>query len=162
MLENPIFISPERIDDSILQFRGHNVLPGSALATFYDMEPADFLQAVLNNRERFPEDFVLQIGRDEYAFTEQGIAMLAGVLPSERVAAMNIEIMRAFIRARSVSEPSPKAAATPEFIASERPQWRFSDKHAAAHGEHEIEEVERSPFVIHRSAFARPRTTRPT
>ena len=72
------------------------------------------------NRERFPEDFVFRLTADEvaglgsrvgvsgwggrrhrpYAFTEQGVAMLSSVLRSPRAVAVNIEIMRAFVRLR--------------------------------------------------------------
>jgi len=82
------------------------------------------LQAVKRNRERFPDDFMLQLtatgwaalrsqivisktrrgGRRyaPYAFTEQGVAMLSSVLGSERAIAVNIEIMRAFVRMRQM------------------------------------------------------------
>ncbi|NLS94617.1 MAG: ORF6N domain-containing protein [Planctomycetaceae bacterium] len=80
-------------------------------------------QAVKRNAERFPEDFMFQLSADEfanwksqivtsnpaakmgvrrrpYAFTEQGVAMLSSVLRSDRAVAVNIEIMRAFVRLR--------------------------------------------------------------
>jgi hypothetical protein len=81
------------------------------------------VQAVKRNLERFPEDFMFQLSRDEfsilrsqsvtssywggrryppYAFTEQGVAMLSSVLHSQRAIQVNIEIMRAFIRLRQI------------------------------------------------------------
>src|ERR1700730_16515545 len=94
---------------AILYLRGHKVL----------------LQAVRRNRERFPEDFMIQLtaaewaalrsqivtlkrGRGQhrkyrpYAFTEQGVAMLSSVLNSARAIAVNIQIMRAFVRMREL------------------------------------------------------------
>jgi hypothetical protein len=82
------------------------------------------LQAVKRNHGRFPEDFMLQLSADEwvalrsqfvtsnggrggrryapYAFTEQGVATLSTVLNSERAIAVNIEIMRTFVRMREL------------------------------------------------------------
>jgi hypothetical protein len=82
------------------------------------------IQAVKRNRERFPGDFMLQLNAEEwaalrsqivisnvgrggrrylpYAFTEQGVAMLSSVLKSKRAIAVNIEIMRAFVRMREL------------------------------------------------------------
>jgi ORF6N domain len=83
-------------------------------------------QAVRRNANRFPEDFMFQLAQDEaatilnsrsqsvilkrgenvkyrpYAFTEQGVAMLSSVLHSDRAVAVNIEIMRAFVRLRRI------------------------------------------------------------
>jgi hypothetical protein len=79
------------------------------------------IQAVKRNVERFPKDFMFQLKKEEfailksqfvtsrwgglrraypYAFTEQGVAMLSGVLNSPRAIRVNIEIMRAFVRLR--------------------------------------------------------------
>jgi len=78
-------------------------------------------QAVQRNRDRFPQDVLLRLSDEEtaglrsqivisntrggrrhrpYAFTEQGVAMLSGVLRSPRAVAVNIEIMRAFVQLR--------------------------------------------------------------
>ena len=94
------------------------------LARLYEVEPRALIQAVKRNRERFPDDFVFQLNREEidvlksqnviakspgrggahraapYAFTEQGVAMLSSVLRSERAVRVNVEIMRAFVRLR--------------------------------------------------------------
>jgi hypothetical protein len=82
-------------------------------------------QAVKRNIERFPDDFMFQLTKDEYkslisqnviskpegrgglrnpplAFTEQGVAMLSSVLTSSRAAEVNIAIMRAFVRLREI------------------------------------------------------------
>ena len=93
------------------------------LAALYQVEPRALIQAVKRNRERFPLDFTFQLSATEvenlksqivisswggrrratpYAFTEQGVAMLSGVLRSKRAVRVNVEIMRAFIRLRQL------------------------------------------------------------
>jgi hypothetical protein len=94
------------------------------LAALYGVQTKVFVQAVKRNLARFPTDFMFQLTAEEwanlrsqfvtsssghggrrtipYAFTEQGVAMLSTVLSSERAIAVNIEIMRAFVRLRSV------------------------------------------------------------
>jgi len=95
------------------------------LAELYGVVPRELIQAVKRNIKRFPDDFMLQLTQDEdkllrsqnvilkkgrgqhtkypaYAFTEQGIAMLSSVLNSDRAIAVNIEIMRAFVRLREM------------------------------------------------------------
>ena len=57
------------------------------------MATKNLVKAVGRNRDRFPDDFMFQL-------TEHGIAMLSGVLRSERAVRVNIEIMRAFVRLR--------------------------------------------------------------
>lgn len=117
-------ISVDRITQSILILRGFKVLLDSELAALYGVETGALLQAVKRNRERFPGDFMLQLSTEEwtalrsqfvisnvgrggrryapYAFTEQGVAMLSSVLKSKRAIAVNIEIMRAFVRMREL------------------------------------------------------------
>ena len=94
------------------------------LAGLYRVPTKVFNQAVRRNAERFPVDFMFQFSRDEahslrsqivtlerpgrgkyrkylpFAFTEQGVAMLSGVLNSPRAVQVNIAIMRAFVRMR--------------------------------------------------------------
>ena len=95
------------------------------LAELYGVETRALIQAVKRNQARFPEDFMFQLNATEiarlrsqtvmanvpgrggrrnapYAFTEQGVAMLSGVLRSSRAIAVHIEIMRAFVRLRHV------------------------------------------------------------
>jgi hypothetical protein len=114
----------EHITQSILVFRGHKVLLDEDLAALYGVATKVLLQAVKRNRERFPEDFMIQLTPAEwialrsqtvtskpghggrryapYAFTEQGVAMLSSVLGSKRAIAINIEIMRAFVKLREL------------------------------------------------------------
>ena len=123
----------EDISRAILVLRGHKVLLDAELAALYGVETRVLLQAVRRNRERFPEDFMLQLtaaewaalrsqfvtlktGRGQhrkylpYAFTEQGVAMLSSVLSSQRAIAVNIQIMRTFVRMREMLVSNKKLA----------------------------------------------------
>ena len=117
-------VSAERVTHSILAVRGFKVMLDAHLATLYGVPTKVLLQAVKRNLERFPEDFMLQLTAEEwaclrsqivtsnsqrggrryapFAFTEQGVAMLSSVLNSSRAIAVNIEIMRAFVRMREL------------------------------------------------------------
>jgi hypothetical protein len=109
----------ELIENKIYLIRGHKVMLDRDLAQLYSVETRALNQAVRRNIERFPADFMLTLTRDEirdisqfvicskikhaknvYGFTEQGVAMLAGVLNSSRAIQVNIAIMRAFVRLR--------------------------------------------------------------
>lgn len=90
------------------------------LAELYGVETKYLIRAVHRNAERFPDDFMFQLTAEEalrcqfgtskpgrggrrylpYVFTEQGVAMLSGVLRSKRAVTVNIEIMRAFVELR--------------------------------------------------------------
>jgi phage regulator Rha-like protein len=96
----------------------------SDLAELYGVETRALVQAVGRNKDRFPEDFMFRLTKEEfsrlrsqivtsnegrggrryppYAFTEQGVAMLSTVLRSARAVQVNIEIMRAFVRLRQL------------------------------------------------------------
>lgn len=116
-------VAVERIERAILVLRGHKVMLDADLAALYEVSTKVLLQAVKRNLERFPADFMFQLNAEEfqvlrsqfvtskapgrggrryapYAFTEQGVAMLSTVLNSPRAVAVNIEIMRAFVRLR--------------------------------------------------------------
>ena len=111
------------IEQRILIARGHKVMLDADLAKLYEVTTKALVQAVKRNLDRFPADFGFQLTSQEfnhlrsqtvtsssgawggrrtppYAFTEQGVAMLATVLRSPRAIAVNIEIMRAFVRLR--------------------------------------------------------------
>ena len=120
-----------RIERAILVLRGHKVLLDADLAALYEVPTKVLLQAVKRNLERFPEDFMFQLGKQEfailrsqivtsswggrrtvpYAFSEQGVAMLSSVLNSPRAIAVNIEIMRAFVRLRALIASNKDLAA---------------------------------------------------
>ena len=95
----------------------------SDLASLYEVETKVLNQAVKRNGDRFPKDFMFQLTEEEwqtlrsqfvtlngvtrkykpYAFTEQGVAMLSGVLNSKRAVAVNVQIMRTFIKLRELA-----------------------------------------------------------
>ena len=115
---------PETIDIQplIRIIRGQHVILDRDLAVLYRVETRVLNQAVKRNLERFPEDFMFQLTKEEfeiwksqfvtsksilmgarklpYAFTEQGIAMLSSVLKSQTAVDVNIRIMRAFVSMR--------------------------------------------------------------
>ena len=117
-------ISTNQIDRCIYLIRRQKVMLDSDLAELYGVETKVLKRAVKRNRERFPGDFMFSLNNQEvmrlrrqngtsktgrggsrylpYAFAEQGVAMLSGVLTSPRAIKVNVEIMRAFIRLRQV------------------------------------------------------------
>ena len=118
-------ILPGRVESRILYIRGIKVLLDADLAELYGVETKALNQAVKRNTERFPDDFMFQLTESEadslrsqkvtlknrrgqhrkylpYVFTEQGVSMLSSVLRSRRAVLVNIEIMRAFLRLRTL------------------------------------------------------------
>jgi len=116
-------IPQEIIAKRIYLIRGMKVMLSTHLAEMYEVQVKVMIQAIKRNINRFPEDFMFQLTWDEvkslrsqfvtlkkgkhikylpYAFTEQGIAMLSSVLNSERAIQVNIAIMRAFVKLRSI------------------------------------------------------------
>ena len=118
------------IESRIFSVRGQRVMLSPDLAELYGVQTKVLLQAVKRNINRFPEDFAFQLMQDEFAilrsqnvtsswggaryapfaFTEQGVAMLSSVLHSERAVAVNIEIMRTFVKLRSMLESNKELA----------------------------------------------------
>jgi hypothetical protein len=115
-------IKPE-YETLIFQFRGFKVMIDADLAMLYGVPTKALKQQVKRNIKRFPEDFMFELSKNEkdelvtncdrlitlkhssvypLAFTEQGVAMLSSVLHSEKAIKINIEIMRAFARYRSL------------------------------------------------------------
>ena len=120
------------IENRIFIIRGHYVMLDRDLALLYGVKTHVLNQAVKRNIERFPEDFMFELRLDElkilrsqfvilssrsqtvtlkhgkhikylpHAFTEQGVAMLSGVLRSPRAVQVNIQIMRSFVRMRQM------------------------------------------------------------
>lgn len=114
------------IRNLIYTIRGKQVMLDSDVAMLYHYETKNVNKAVKRNIDRFPEDFCFQLTKDEmnkmwfqngttskkennkyrsekylpYAFTEQGIAMLSGVLKNDIAIEVSINIMRAFIEMR--------------------------------------------------------------
>jgi ORF6N domain-containing protein len=125
MKPNESLLPTDRISALILMVRGHRILLDRDLAVLYDVETKALNQAVRRNRDRFPSDFMFQLTAGEvaelnrsqivtssqkhrdprfrpYAFSEQGVAMLSSVLRSKRAVAVNIEIVRVFVRLREM------------------------------------------------------------
>jgi len=121
MKESKSLIPRERIEQRIFVLRSERVMLSTDLARLYQVAPRVLVQSVKRNAERFPPDFMFQLGSREfhilksqivtsswgglrraapYAFTEQGVAMLSSVLRSKRAVRVNIEIMRTFVRLR--------------------------------------------------------------
>lgn len=125
-------IGAEGVGQFILVIRRQRVLLDEHLATLYGVETRVLLQAVKRNPERFPPDFMFELSNAEwtalrsqsvtskpgrggrryapYAFTEQGVAMLSSVLNSDRAIAVNIEIMRSFVRVRKLLDADKSLA----------------------------------------------------
>jgi hypothetical protein len=109
------------IQNKIYEIRGQRVMLDRDLAELYRVTTGALNQAVKRNINRFPEDFMFQITSEEFtnlksqivisswggvrkmpfAFTEQGVAMLSGLLKSNVAIAANILIMRAFVAMRN-------------------------------------------------------------
>jgi hypothetical protein len=115
-------IKPE-YETLIFQFRGFKVMIDADLAVLYGVPTKALKQQVKRNIERFPADFMFELSKDEkdelvtncdrlsilkhssinpMVFTEQGVSMLSSVLRSGKAIKINIEIMRAFARYRSL------------------------------------------------------------
>ena len=108
------------IHNLIYEIRGQKVMLDFDLARLYRVETKVLNQAVKRNMKRFPPDFMFQLSAEEvlnlrsqfvtsskrklsappFAFTEQGVAMLSGVLKSDIAIEANIAIMRAFVQVR--------------------------------------------------------------
>jgi len=131
MTDKSLSLRTEDIENKIYTIRGVQVMLDSDLAELYNVEVRALNQAVKRNIERFPENFMFQLTKDEfenlkfhsgisnlksqivtsssewggrrtlpYAFTEQGVAMLSGVLKSDTAVKVSIQIMNAFVAMR--------------------------------------------------------------
>ena len=109
----------QAIQTKIYEIRGQKVMFDFDLAELYEVETRVLNQAVKRNIKRFPPDFMFQLSKSEWenmssqivmtypikrpktalplAFTEQGLAMLSGILNSDKAINVNIAIMRAFV-----------------------------------------------------------------
>jgi phage regulator Rha-like protein len=119
-----ILIPDERIESKILLIRGKKVMLDRDLAELYEVETALLKRQVKRNIDRFPDDFMFVLSKEEFhnwryqfgtsksikmglryspmAFTEQGVAMLSSVLNSKRAIQANIQIIRAFTKLREM------------------------------------------------------------
>ena len=112
------------VENKIYEIRGQKVMLDFDLAEMYEIETKVLKQSVRRNIERFPEDFMFRLTNEEcnylinsirsqnvtldldwfryppFAFTQEGVAMLSGVLRSPKAIEVNINIMRAFVHMR--------------------------------------------------------------
>ena len=122
----------QTIQSKIYEIRGQRVMLDRDLAELYQVTTGNLNKAVKRNIRRFPPDFMFQLTKDEfnrlnsdlifqngtsnwggtrklpYAFTEQGLAMLSGILTSDIAIDVNISIMRAFVAIRRMVASLPK------------------------------------------------------
>lgn len=124
-------IKGENIVNQIYFIRGEKVMLDFDLAMLYEVETRTLKQAVRRNISRFPEDFMFELTFEElnslrsqfvtlkrgehskykpFAFTEQGVAMLSGILNSEQAIAVNIAIMRTFVQVRKLMDTNKELA----------------------------------------------------
>ncbi|PIR92772.1 DNA-binding protein [Candidatus Falkowbacteria bacterium CG10_big_fil_rev_8_21_14_0_10_43_10] len=141
----------EKIEDKILLIRGQKVMLDRDLAQLYSVETKVLNQAVKRSKERFPKEFMFQLNKKEadnvllqvmnaslrsqfvtlkrgqhrkylpYAFTEYGVVMLSSVLKSQKAIAININIIKAFIRLRELAFSYKDLA---------RKLWELEDKYS--------------------------------
>jgi len=114
-------IPVQNVQSRIYRIRGQQVMLDRDLAVLYNVRAIALRQQISRNRDRFPLDFMFQLtdveveilvsqnvipskqqlgGFKPYAFTEEGVAMLSGVLRSKQAVQVNIAIMRAFVKLR--------------------------------------------------------------
>jgi hypothetical protein len=116
-------LAVERIEAMIYTIRGHRVMLDSDLAKLYGVETKRLNEQVRRSSDRFPQDFMFKLTSEEFdvlksqiatsktgsggkqkqplVFTENGVAMLSGVLKSNQAVQVNIAIMRTFTKLRS-------------------------------------------------------------
>ena len=122
--ENAETISQWTIESKILMIRGKKVLLDRDLAKLYGVPTKRLKEQAKRNMDRFPEDFMFQLTKEEFenwrsqfatsnstkmglryrphAFTEQGVAMLSSVLHSKKAIRVNIAIMRVFVKLKEL------------------------------------------------------------
>jgi hypothetical protein len=129
-------VKQEEIFGRIYFLRGEKVILDQDLAALYNVELKVLNQAVKRNLKRFPSDFMFKLSEIEFknlrsqfvtsswggrrytpfAFTEQGVAMLSGLLNSERAVKVNIEIMRAVVQLRRLIDTNKELAKKIELL----------------------------------------------
>src|SRR3989339_180447 len=147
MAEN-FLIPSERIISKIYIIRNRKVMIDRDLAELYGVTTGNLNLAVKRNIKRFPEDFMFQLSKEEmknwilqiatsnsermglrkqpFVFTEGGVAMLSGVLNSERAINVNIQIIRAFKKKRELLETNE--AIQRKVMELEKKYGRHNDK----------------------------------
>ena len=153
----------QNIQNLIYEIRGVKVMLDKDLADLYHVTTGNLNKAVKRNQKRFPLDFMFQLNQEEfqklkenlifqngisnwggtrklpYAFTEQGLAMLSGLLNSDIAINVNINIMRAFVQMRQALITINNAQLQLEQIRSEVKQLRI-DMDETLHDQNDINE----------------------
>ncbi len=122
MEKENLIVPDEIISSKIYLIRNQKVMLDRDLAELYQVETKVLKQAVKRNINRFPEDFMFELTKNEFdnlrsqivtsswggtrylpsVFTEQGVAMLSSVLKSDRAISVNIKIIRIFTKMRDL------------------------------------------------------------
>lgn len=124
MSKHALTAAPDAIESKIFLVRGCRIMFDFDLAKLYEVETRVLKQSVRRNLDRFPEDFMFQLSKEEwkevvtncdklqdtvkyspslpFAFTEHGVVMLSSVLKSERAVEVSIQITRAFVKFRKL------------------------------------------------------------
>lgn len=125
-----VLVTTDFIATKICFLRDEKVLLDADLALLYGVETKRLKEAVRRNIERFPDDFMFELSKEEWqnlrsqiassswggqrypplAFTEQGVAMLSGILNSPRAVETDIAIMRTFVALRKLMESNKDLA----------------------------------------------------
>ena len=124
-MSGKIAIPDEIITKKIYLIRGQKVMIDRDLSELYEVETKQLKRQVRRNKERFPEDFMFEMSKEEFndwrsqfgtsnpsdkmglryppmVFTEQGVAMLSSVLNSKKAIEVNIKIIRVFTKLREM------------------------------------------------------------
>lgn len=122
------------VEEYIIELRGEKVILDNNVATLYGVETKEVNQAVRNNPAKFPDGYVLEVGKKEMedlrsknlttispmsrslpkAFTEKGLYMLATILKGERATQTTIAIIEAFAKLRELSRTIGEMSANPD------------------------------------------------
>ena len=121
--DNEVRIPDEVLMDKIYLIRGQKVMLDSDLAALYQVETKRLNEQVRRNLDRFPDDFMFEMGKEEWenlksqnaasrswggrrtpplVFTEHGVLMLSSILNSDRAIQVNIRIMRVYIKIKEM------------------------------------------------------------
>ncbi|WP_320042566.1 ORF6N domain-containing protein [uncultured Desulfobacter sp.] len=131
-------VTTDQITEKIYHIRGAKVMLDRDLASLYRVETKNLKQSVRRNINRFPDDFMFELSKEEFAdlksqivnstsdkkslryppmvFTEQGVAMLSSVLRSDRAIQVNIQIMRTFTKMRNMIAENEELRKTVEVL----------------------------------------------
>ncbi len=145
-MENNHLMTPNHIGNKIYNLRGLQVMLDEDLAELYNVETRRLNEQVKRNSERFPEEFMFQLTESEFeilmsqiaisrwggrrklpfVFTEQGVAMLSGVIKSETAVRISIQIMNAFVSMRKFISANTQLFQRLDFI--EKKQIEYDQK----------------------------------